>query len=263
MPLLNTSSCPTITIYTYKEVYNRLNHVNPHTLILFDIDDTITSSPDILARANYFPWWFRICLLLRFPQFMHMDIWEKIFSYMWQQAPRTLIEPQIPEIIAALQCQGSSVLGFTRIKTGPYGAIEDFPAWRVQLLQQMGITFTQTYGDHCFKHLKPYRHTYPMLYQGLLCTNQQDKGPVFAALLNYLPFMPKHIIYFDDHYASLQQLGKICQKQHLPCTLYHYRAVELLPGKWSTKRALKQFEWLVKYQRWMNDEEVDRLLTQS
>ncbi len=139
------------------------------------------------------------------------------------------------------------------MESGSYGVIESMPAWRYTMLESMGIEFSPHYADHVFNNFPLYRSNYPVLYKGILCANQQNKGEVLQAFLTYATLKPSHIIAFDDSLTALQSIGKTCDSASIPCTLMHYRHTETLPKAWNIWDALKQFEYLIREHRWIGD----------
>lgn len=242
---------PVTIISSYQEVLPLIEMVNNNTLVLFDVDDTILTSPDVLARTTDFSWWFKALLLMKFPQLLKAENFEAAYSIVWQQAPRILTEPLVVELINTLKNKGATVLALTSMESGAYGVIENMPLWRYTMLKNMGIEFSNMYANTYFETLPRYRSTYPVLYNGILCANQQNKGKVLAAFLEYSKFKPSSIVSFDDDVHALQSIGKVCEQHAIPCTLINYRAH--LPGAWNTKRALQQFDYVIKEHRWVSD----------
>lgn len=251
---------PVRTIYHYQEALSELAYTDANTLIVFDIDDTITSSPDMFARMSYWPWWFKMRLAWSFPHFFNIEKREATLSVVWRQAPRMLIEDTIVTMIQDLQKKGCIVLGLTAMQTGGYGDISDFPQWRFEQLSKMGIVFTQRYDNKIFEELPTYRGNKPMLCGGILCTNQHDKGKVLAAFLDYAQIKPTKIISFDDNKNHLHSIGLLQKHYDIPCILFEYRGACLLPGTWNTRRALKQLKMVEHKKQWISDQHIDGIV---
>jgi len=238
---------PVRTISSYQEA---LPEVDDDTLVLFDVDDTLITSPAL--NPNYFTWWFKMLFILRYPSHITLN-WENAYSLLWATVPFTLTDPSVIDVIKSFQENHATVLALTSMESGSYGVIESMPAWRYAMLKHMGIEFSQQFADHVFSNFPAYRSNYPTLYKGILCANQQNKGDVLQAFLTYAKLKPSHIIAFDDSLTALQSIGKICEIAAISCTLIQYRHSET-PTTWNTWHALKQFEHLIKEHRWISDE---------
>lgn len=248
---LNGKESPIQTISSFEEA---ISQIPSDALILFDIDDTLISSNDFLARGNYFPWWFRVRLLMACPSLCNSRTWEDAYSLMWSQAPRILLEPNIILKIKELQAKGHTILGLTSMETGAYGVIPNFPDWRFKMLEKMGITFSQDFSNMTFRQLSAYRYNYPQLYQGILCANQQPKGEVLAAFFDSFNLTPRSVVFFDDNIDALQSVGQVCKNRNIHSLLFHYTGAKQLPGSWNTERAIKQIKLLVEKRGWVSDE---------
>ena len=62
------------------------------------------------------------------------------------------------------------------MESGSYGVINSMFQWRFSMLKTLGINFSEKFSDYVFCQLPEYRGTYPILYKGIICTNQQPKG---------------------------------------------------------------------------------------
>jgi hypothetical protein len=242
---------PINTITSYSQAMDVLNSLDSNSLVIFDVDDTLIMSSD--ALANKFPWWFRVLSVLKFPGLLFSTHWEDAWSCMWQQALRFLIEPSIVPIIRSLQQRGIKTVALTSMESGGYGCIPSMPHWRYEMLKGMGIEFNSKFKNAEFKSLPKYRGTYPVLFNGILCANQQDKGVVLDAFLSHAQFKPDKIVSFDDSVDDLQAIGKVCHARSIPCILFEYQGIQQVSTQWDTPRALKQIELLVKERKWMSD----------
>jgi len=255
LTLPHQKAYPVTKVHSYQECSDILAPLGEQDLVLFDVDDTLMCSPDALAniRKSDLTTWFRLKLFLKFPTRYTSEAWLEPLSYMLQSAQRTLIEPVIPVLIADLQKRGVPVLALTSMESGGCGAIESFPEWRRSTLLRLGVEFTVPFDDATFTMLPQHRGTYPCLYKGALCTNQLDKGLVLAAFLDHFQMNPSRIVFFDDLMIHLQEVGAVCAKRGIPCTLVHYRHVDLLPNTFDHGRAIKQLERLVTHREWLPD----------
>jgi hypothetical protein len=194
------------------------------TLILFDIDEVVISSPKTLDYS----WWFLARLFWQYPHYRDTKEFERLDSILWLQWPLALIEPEVVTLIHDLRARGCIVMGLTAMESGAFGIIPSMPVWRYEMLSSMGITFTSDFGNTAFTDLTPYRGDYPVLYEGILCANNQDKGEVLQAFLLWSGFQPKKVIFFDDLVVNLESVDRLCKKLSLPAELYYYTGAERL-----------------------------------
>jgi len=237
-------------IHTYQEIAEPMKKWDKSTLIFFDIDDTLIHGPYLFPQNFFERLLFRVRLLWRYPWLAKPARWEEYYSLMWAQAKRNLIEPEIAYEIQTLQNHGCMILGLTSMETGKYGIIDNMPEWRVNMLTELGIIFSNIFEHVEFTACKAYRSHYPELYKGILCCNQQPKAKVLAAFLNYFQLNPKKIVFFDDQIDEIKEVSVFCKKQKIPFEGYQYLGAEELNNNWSMQKALSQLDMLVQYGRW-------------
>lgn len=227
-------------IDSYTQIIEDLKIVTPQdTLVLWDIDGTLLTSPHLLARSMNIPTEFRIQLNELFQILRDDNEWLKIYKKLWLSAERVLIEPLSVELINQLQTSGCSVLGLTAMHSDNHELVGSLPVWRVNMLKSLGIEFSKTHPDQIFSHLPKERDAYPVLYSGLLVTNMQSKGLVLDKFLKQFD-QYKRIIFFDDEIKYLEQVAITCKAHNIEYTLFHYNGIKRFPKIWDTKKILKQ-----------------------
>lgn len=125
-PLPALKNCRTISSLTQAfDIFSTLKH---NDIVFFDVDDTLLSAHDLWAGQFNPPMLFKIAACIRYPRFLYdRTFGEKIFSKMMLHAPRILIEPATPKIIAKLRKQGVIVMVITAMETGSFGLIPSLP----------------------------------------------------------------------------------------------------------------------------------------
>lgn len=191
------------------------------TLITFDVDNTVIM-PANPAQFSYnfsnVPLSAKIYALFRYPSLI--TNYEYATSLLFAQSQRKVTEPLVIAIINKLKDQ-CIVLGLTSMESGHWGIIESMPEWRYQMLTSMGIIFSGVL-DQVFDTLPRRRGTCPILYKGILCTNQEPKGLVLDAYINSLANPPQTVIAFDDDYDALSSIEQMCKKRGIAFQGYHY-----------------------------------------
>lgn len=246
---------PTQEIASFAQAQELLNQCGPNALVLFDVDDVLITSPDYIARGHL-PKELKTQIAQAFSQLSDADTLEEVYSLLWQKPARVLIEPQVTTIINNLKQQGALVIGLTSMESGSYGVIADMPKWRADMLKNMGISFTQKYPNQIYTQLKEYRNNYPVLYEGILCTNQQPKGDVLAAFLDANNVHPQLIVFFDDGLKNLESVGECCKKRGIAYRLFHYKGFERFSSALDLPLIMKQVEMLINEHRWVSDQEI-------
>lgn len=175
----------------------------PDTLVLFDLDNTVFESTDIVGHAN----WFND-MIRKYP-----DQEEKILKRAWHAIDNSdvkLIEEITPQIISQLQNQGVKVMALTSRNLILLKAT-------LRQLKSLKIDFSKTSPFEDSKYF----------HEGILFAN--NNYPKGKALLNYLKdvdFKPKRIILVDDLKKNLDSVCKttgaiglfyplVDQKRHL------------------------------------------------
>ncbi|MCK4264887.1 DUF2608 domain-containing protein [Candidatus Babeliales bacterium] len=250
------------SINSYSEILEPMKEWDENTLILFDVDDTLISSHDKLGKGDIYPFplWFTIRMVLKHPKIIFSSVLEEYYCRVWKQVERFLIEPEIIPLIKNLQKQKCIILGLTAMESGSCGSIKSMPEWRYDMLKKFGIEFNKKFDDHSFTNLPLHRNNNPVLYRGIICTNQENKGLVLEAFLNYSNLKPEKIIFFDDLNKSLQSVAQTCKKRKIPFECYQYLGAKDFADKWNTERALLQMDNLIKYNKWITDKEADAIL---
>lgn len=107
-------------IDSYAQALPILKKCTNKSLILFDVDDTIISAYDVVART-VIPGWLKKLVILQHPSMIRKDTWEYAYSIMWDQAKRFVIEALVIDIIKELKARGCTVMGLTGMETGALG----------------------------------------------------------------------------------------------------------------------------------------------
>lgn len=244
---------------------HRLSEMKPyfeladhHTLILLDVDSTLTipSDPDLRRQAIQQHKAIYDALLQPFKANQ-----QRIFNHLLvATSPSQLLDRQWPKVIHDLQKKHSKVLAMTAAKMGPVGSvIPSFPAWRYQELKRMAIDFSSAFpGSVVFENLKDLGGDHPGMERGIVyCGYRASKGDLIQDVLKTLQWQPERIIFVDDkqdNIVSLSQALKI-YFPNIAFTGIHYKAMEVLAGVPSNALRFKEkFSRLVQKTQAMCDD---------
>ncbi len=241
------------TIDSFEQALPVLAECDADTLVTFDVDDTLITSRDALARNCYFPLGFVLKAVWRYPELLKPKRFEWAASVMYEQAERSVFDSSLLPFMEQLKKRGCKIIGLTSMESGSYGVIPSMPEWRASMLKGFGIVFDAGYANTKFSHFPQRRGDYPMLYKGILCANQQNKAAVLGAFLDHFHVKPKYIISFDDDPTALEGIAKECAKRGIIFRGYHYCGAQKVAKPWDTEKALTQLEYLMEQGRWLND----------
>lgn len=239
-------------------------------LYIFDIDETLITYKDLALREHnrestegkklqaYFN---ANCKKPNDSQYGQY-IWSQIFI----QAHKVLIEPRVKDIISNLQKNKLPVIALTRLLTGEYGVIPNLQDWRYSQLLSFGIDFSKSspLNKVALKELKSKKISSPVLYKGILFTDSYSKKETLQVFLNKFEqvkgFLPKKIIYIDDTLSYLEDVQTLCRSLGIKFVGYHYLGSQSLPGEFNIELAKEQINHLLLYESWISDAQTHSLL---
>lgn len=202
------------------------------TLIIFDIDSTLTTPTDAYLRRQAIQRHKHIYQHYVLPLTKNQ---KRIFNHLLVlQSPSQLVEEGVPILIRKIQDLGLKTLAFTASKIGPVGeVVPSFPEWRYKELQRLGINFSSTYpGKVLFQDLPDFGGDITGMEKGIVyCGHQVKKGDLLKHVLQQLKHIPEKIIFIDDKRENLESLA-LALKKDFPSITYlgiHYKGMDSLP----------------------------------
>jgi hypothetical protein len=239
-----------IPIDSFNEALTSTSHCHNETLITFDVDDTLITTNDPLISGVPYPLLFKILVLIKYPELLQRERLELVSSTVISHAHFFLTEPTIVQTIKKLQKNGCHIIGLTAIETGSFGIIPSFEEWRSQMLHNCGIDFNNSFNkDIVLNSLPQSRDNYPHFSNGIICTNQQEKGDALKAFLEKTTFKPKAVISFDDDIEALKSIAHACTTLNIPFTGYHYYGAKKLKPVWNMNLALAELDDVIKIKK--------------
>ena len=246
------------TIDSFAQASTVLLAADKNTLVLFDVDETLIIPASVTMRTKtkeQHQQWLKQTLdsmikSLPKPEDYYFDNWAITETPL-------VIEPSIIATIKSLQDRGVKVLALTNLSTGSRYQIQSLPEWRFAKLHDVGIDFSKvSIPDTIFTDLPIKNGTYPVLSHGILATNQESKGLVLGAFLDYIKWKPKHVIFFDDSLKRVNEVAQEMCRRNISFTGYHYQGADYVPGDLDKEVAAFQFKYLFEHERWLNDAQV-------
>jgi hypothetical protein len=220
---------------------------NEHTLVTFDVDDTLVTTLDFIARDLEHSWLFYIYLAIQFPQLIFNSAErERVISIIVKDKSCFVFDKTVYDIIKKFKQLNCTVLAFTDMRNASFGVLGYLPEWRAKSLQSLGFDFSCECKNTTFDALNSYKGSYPCLYSGVLCTNKLAKGEVLGAFIDHFSIKPNKIISFDDLFYQLSSIEKECKKRKIAFTgIQPLRAKKLSIDR-SFKKAALQIDNVLK-----------------
>lgn len=187
---------------TVLEINNHLNDDLEHTLIIFDIDNTL-AAPQLEIGTDQ---WVNHLVELKIKEGLDFQqafnaVLPTYFHVQFKIAMHP-VEEQTPQFIQELQAQGASVIALT--------ARSIFVASRT-LEQLKDISVKLGIKDH--KNELHLNMPIPCIYMnGVIFSGNNDKGLVLLELLSSIDFKPTKIIFLDDKLKNIVTVEYAAQK---------------------------------------------------
>jgi len=253
-------------IASYDQVAPVFQRADEDTLVVFDVDDTLTIPSDVAARSIFAEsiegWLYRIYYWKRYSPEQTDDYGNKLLSVVFAKTPFQLIEPKIKDYIADLFKRSVKVIACTAMSPGTWGVISNAHEWRYQKLQELGIDFSLSFNtEHIiFDNLKKCNDNYPMFYKGILCAARNSKGKVIGAFLDRIGWKPKKVIFFDDMKDFIATVVDEMKRRNIPCECYCYRGAQHLQDPVDRAVARLQLRCLIERAEWLTDCEAKKII---
>jgi len=245
---------------SYRQLENLPKLCDQNTLVIFDVDDTMTTYTDVTQDPRWEPW-FEIRAKADH-LYTGPDKDKLLWSMLVRQTHYYLFDPDVIAFIRQLQRKQCMVVALTALHSGRYGVIEDLAAWRADGLAELGIHFFGQFDDKTFTTLPQNRGTYPCLHHGILFANGVAKGKVLEAFLDTYKLQPSRVILFDDSTNEHRSIASECARRNIPFTGYQVMGAKRskIVTAATTTRELPQISFLTRYARWLQevkDEYID------
>ncbi len=230
---VNTSlSHQFMVVQSILEAQKALEEANEETLILLDVDSTLTTPSDPYLRRAAIQQYRSIYDALTMPMTPNQ---KRIFDHVLViQSPSQLVEQAWPQVIKDLQGRGVKLLAFTAAKMGPLDSlIPHFPVWRYQQLKHLGIDFAPIFPETIlFEDLNDWGGDHPGMEKGIIYSGHKiKKGEILGHVLRSLNFQPRYIIFIDDKQDNVDSLSS-ATRDHFPETRFlgiHYKGLDNIP----------------------------------
>lgn len=268
-------------IYSIVQAHDELGQADNQTLVVFDIDDTLTANVEALVHVIVFEHG-----LEHFYEHDHAFITrlrhnakkifeakksndpeytQRLFSLIMEKEHFEPVEHAMVQVVKALQQHGVKVIALTNFNTGKWGLLEHIEQWRASKLKEAGFDFSTSFGSGqiFFDMLSPRNGTYPLFYEGILFTALAcDKGKLLRTFLQSIGWIPKRVLYFDDREDGvyIQSVQHEMKSAAIPCTCFWYRAMKDRKERIDQAVVQFQFDYLFKHEIFLTDQEARAMM---
>jgi hypothetical protein len=205
---------------------------DPHTLVAFDLDNTLVYPGQDLGSEQ----WFGYLLSQKLNYGMsRQDALAEVLPLYYKVHDRLSLRPVEPasvSTVSLLQHKGIATLALT---TRSLPLIE---RTKIQL-QELGISFA-----HCQefnKELNVALEKNAVLSNGIVFCNDNNKGKTLIKVLQICNYIPRTIVFVDDKLSHVLDVEKECLLNKIRFIGIRYGKLDAIAAQFDPKRADQQY----------------------
>lgn len=211
--------------------------MNPRTLVMFDIDNTIIAPKTDLGSDQWFYAMVAHGLKRGLTEQQAVDEILPVYAQIINQTPFYPVEPDTTSVIKELQDKGVSVIALTARSL-------DLAHRTVEHLHDAEIHFTKTDPHECPIQ---YGSGKPALYiEGIIFSGNYPKGEVLLGWLNQIHYKPKKIIFIDDKLKNVKSVESAVHKRNIPFVGLRYGYLDERVKKFDWDKTQKELDAFIK-----------------
>ncbi|MEC7839909.1 MAG: DUF2608 domain-containing protein [Chlamydiota bacterium] len=212
-----------------KQVEALCNQADRDTLVIFDIDMTLTipTNPALqMPNVKMYKSRFK----------KYKALWSKdqktiITNFIGLNNSPKLLDPHTKLLIKSLQRRNIPTIALTATLAGPILDIQDVISYRDDLLKKLDIDFSVTSPSQdyfIFDDLLPYLGGYPQTKKGIILANGEKnmKGVVLTRFLEAIDWTPQKVIFIDDDLSQVESMENSMGKLGVQFEGVHFRAID-------------------------------------
>lgn len=182
--------------------------IEPDSLVLFDMDDTLTDSTISLGSGAWRKW-------LRQTDPDHHD---ELTYFVAQKVPVKPVEEGIPAIVEDLQEREVHVYVLTArgLSTWYSSAIPDIDQLTNRQLLSAGLDFRKSRLPRRFRE---------DVFDGVLYASPMKKGAFLQDFFTKIEYRPKRVIFIDDKLDQVQSVERAMEEMGVPFVGFWYTRV--------------------------------------
>lgn len=204
------------------------------TLVVFDLDETLVCPPQGAINSAS---WRKHCQSVKEKIAEKKDCnvediptgeYEEVLTLAWIAHASEAMESETLNCFNALKAQ-CSVIALTASLVGRVGDISSFENHRLNMLSELGFSFTQVYKDRLvLKDLPRSRGKHPTYEGGIIFGNGpgSNKGKVLLSFLKKVAVQPKRIVFVDDSKKNVVAVAQALKEANIENVCIHYTQSE-------------------------------------
>ncbi|NGX61519.1 MAG: hypothetical protein K940chlam9_01005 [Chlamydiae bacterium] len=223
-------------IQRMEEIRSLIEAADQETLVVFDIDQTLTVSKNPAYQwANFQKYQHLLREMKADWSEDQLNMALNLIAVNPQDGVE-LIDREVLSIFNFLHAKGIPTIALSATITGPCGEVADPLPYRVKQLKELGIDFSPL-APHtlflCMQDLPPYLGSHPESVSGLVFSNgeRNTKGEVLTHFFDQIGWEPKRVIFIDDLKNQLESCEKPLAKRGISFEGIHYLGYSSLPSK--------------------------------
>lgn len=245
-----------IEIQNISEILPAIESVD--TLVLFDMDDTLTDSTISLGTGSW-----RKYIRSNIEEYQqkygsrwgNIDLHDKLTSIVANKVPVKAVEDQMPQLVASLQSTGIPVFVFTARGKSKWYATEIDGVDRLTRNQLLyaGFDFARTQVPQKLKSMGSF------YADGVIFSSPLKKGLFLKKLLQETGYQPKKIVFIDDKRDQVESMEKATQELGIPFVGFWYTRADQEHENFDPFVTTIQLKRLLETGEILTDEQASRL----
>ena len=253
---IETSNAKVIKTTDASVIRQEVLKLTKDDLVTFDVKGVIFSAKDQILMHEFVPKYKQYIEVIKAQK--GEDEAKRLDGIVLLNYEPMLVDEDIPEIIKAIQHNGTKVIALTGGYTGAIGEIKSREDLRVKTLKNLGVDFSSSFLVPMVKFdsmiEKDSNKPVPLYKNGVLFTARHSKGVVLKSFLEKVEFKPKKLIHIDNSIKKIREVEKFAHEAGIDYLGIHYVKIhENYPQEFDQQLADKKFEVLVEQNLWVSD----------
>lgn len=226
-------------IHQVKHIMEAIRTVDPNTLLIFDLDNTVMESSQMLGSDQ---WYGYLVRAYQERGLTKEDAVDRAIAQ-WIVIQRTSemqpVERATPTLIRAMQQSNVRVMALTARPT-------QLEKRTLTQLKKIGVSF-MLHPVHRTEVSLPFKNGTAKYSQGVLFVGAKlNKGVVLGAFLKKISLKPKRVAFVDDKLKHVKDVGQALSKMKVAYTGFRYGATDAKVKAFDPWVAAVQFRYFRK-----------------
>lgn len=226
------------------------------TLIIFDATDTLITCDEPLFHDKNKKTFGQISE--EYFRGLSKERVDELMTTILSSRKTSLVDQRVLDLMELVKLKQLKMIVLTSCGTGKYGLIEKMEDWKINQLEDLGLSFS----DSHFEREKWFDsmhgpHGVPLLKKGVIFTAQIDKSIVLDQFVKEENIYIKKIIYVDDQVKNLKDVEEYCSAKGIKFVGFEYTAVKDKPVEKIDEKLIEiQLNVLLNEGQWITTEEA-------